>query len=299
MAQIQTSLFKNTEGTVVISASKRTDIPAFYYNWLQTQLKNKRVTLQNPIYPTKKSEVDLSPENIHSIVLWSKNFNKVCDNPMFLDNYNLYFQYTINNYSKKLEPNVPEYNESIRVLDKLLKKYSPEQFNIRFDPIIISTAGEIVSSPENPENARLLCFERLCADLSAMGATACRVTTSYLSLYKHVRTRLLESKVDFIDYTTQQQLIFFTQMSLIAQKYNIQLYSCADEILEHVDGIKKGHCIDGELLEKLFGGKVSRAKASGQRESCGCTKSTDIGIYSSNTKQGMHCKHKCTYCYAM
>ncbi len=282
----------------IISASRRTDIPAFFYEWLQDTLAKGSVEVPNPMFPNKKYTIDLRPSSVHSIVLWSKDFKNVLRNPMNLNEYNLYFQYTINNYSKFLEPNVPSYKETLNTLDGLLEKYTPEQFNIRFDPVIISTKGEIIPTSDMPEKARLNAFEQLCMDLKGLGMENCRVTTSYLSMYGHVKNKIGKCGLDIIHFDEDKQVSFFTQIVEIAQKYDISIYSCASPILEKVKGINRGHCIDGELLEKLFGGKVKKSKDSGQREACGCTCSREIGIYSRNIN-GMKCLHGCKYCYVV
>lgn len=282
----------------VISASRRTDIPAFYYKWLQDTLTKGSVELPNPLFPSKTYVVDLRAESVHSIVLWSKNFKNVLKEPMYLENYNLYFQYTINNYSKVLEPNVPEYKDTLHILDGLLNKYEPKQFNIRFDPIIISLKGEMNPTPDKPGKARLIAFEQLCKDIKALGMDKCKVTTSYLSLYGHVKSIIKKSDFGIIHLNEKQQILFFERMVEIAERYGIALYSCASPILEQVKGIKVGHCIDGELLEQLFGGRVKKSKDNGQRQSCGCTYSRDIGVYARGTN-GMKCLHGCKYCYVM
>lgn len=282
----------------IISASRRTDIPAFYYDWLQESLKNGNAEVPNPMFPSQVYSVDLRPENVHSIVLWSKDFSNVAINPGLLDNYNLYFQYTINNYSRLLEPNVPEYKAAIHTLELLLKRYSPTCFNIRFDPIIISTKGETEPDYDVPERARLKAFEALCRDLKALGMEGGRITTSYVSLYKHVKTRLKKSGLDYKDLSQGEELKFFSSMAGIADKYDLTIYSCACPVLENVHGIRKGCCIDGELLEGLFGGRVRKSKDKGQREECGCSYSRDIGIYRED-KSGMVCRHGCVYCYVM
>ena len=274
---------ENKQAKTVISASRRTDIPAFFYEWLQESLAKGSVEVPNPMFPNKKYSIDLRTISVHSIVLWSKDFKNVLRNPMNLNEYNLYFQYTINNYSKFLEPNVPGYKETLNTLEGLLEKYSPEQFNIRFDPVIISTKGEINATPDLPEKARLNAFEQLCIDLNVLGMENCRVTTSYLSMYGHVKNKIGKSGLDIIHFDEDKQISFFT-------------YSCASPILEKAKGINRGHCIDGELLEKLFGGKVKKSKDNGQREACGCTYSRDIGIYSRSIN-GMTCLHGCKYCY--
>lgn len=282
----------------IISASRRTDIPAFYYDWLQESLKKGSAEVPNPMFPRKVYSVDLRPENVHSIVLWSKNFFNVAQNPGLLENYNLYFQYTINSYSRLLEPNVPEYKDTIHTLELLLKRYNPKCFNIRFDPVIISTKGEIYPDHDVPEKARLKAFEALCRDLKSLGMEECRVTTSYVSLYGHVKSRLKRSRLDFKDLNQDEEILFFSRMAEIADTYNLSLYSCACPVLEKVPGIRRGSCIDGALLEDLFGGKVKKSKDKGQRDECGCSYSRDIGIYKED-KNGMVCRHGCVYCYVM
>lgn len=274
----------------IISCSRRTDIPAFYYDWLQNTLKNKTIDIQNVMFPEKKYTYDLSPEEVRCIVLWSKNFKNVVDSPGILDNYNLIFNYTITGYSKALEPNVPEYTESIKTIELLLNKYKSEQIRPRFDPIILSTQGEVSPTKDKVGAARLIQFERMCKDLNLLGID--NITYSFLDLYPHVKQRLNNNNFSYLDLNDNLKILFSKRMVEIADKYNIQLYSCSESLLENVDGVKKGHCIDGYLIESLFPekDKVSKAKDTGQRKACGCCKSIDIGGY-------LKCGHNCIYCY--
>lgn len=272
----------------IISASRRTDVPAFYYNWFQDCLKNKNVQVPNPMYHDKIYTYDLSPDKVHSIVLWSKNFKKVADNPMYLNDYNLYFQYTITNYNKITEPNVPTYEESIKTLEKLRNEYNANQFNMRFDPIMFSNDFEIDKN-KSPIQNRLDSFKRLCEDLKQLDMNDCRVTTSYVSLYGHVGNRINKN---IITLSKENKIKFFKDMVNIAKDYNRNIYMCSCPDLENIDGIKKGHCIDGELLDSIFNEKSSKAKITGQRKDCGCSKSIDIGRYDQK------CYHNCIYCYA-
>lgn len=282
-----------TKAKVVVSASRRTDLPRFYYTWLQQVLGTGVVELANPRFPEKRYSVDLRPDKVHSLVLWSKDFSEILAAPGHLTDYNLYFQYTINNYSKLLEPQVPDYRQSIRVLDGLLQNHRPEQFNIRFDPIIISRLGENSPTADEPEKARLTAFMGLCRDIVALGMKSCRITTSYLALYGHVRNRLTRSGVDWIPLARESQVRFFTMMAEIADRYDLMLCACACPALDNVPKLNSGRCVDGYLLESLFGGKVSKARDQGQRKACNCHKSVDIGDY--NQK----CPGGCSYCYAL
>lgn len=275
----------------VISCSRRTDIPACYYEWLQNVLKNNIVTQRNPLFPEKESTKIITPDNTKCIVLWSKDFKNVILNPGYLNEYNLIFNYTITGYSKVLEPNVPLYKDNIVTLEQLCNKYSPEQIRPRFDPIIISKDGEVSPTPK-AGIARINQFEIFCKDLNSLGIN--NVTTSFISSYKHVTERFRKNGFKHIELSDEFQVEFIKRMLSIADKYDIDIYSCSSPLLENVDGIHKAHCIDAELIDKLFpdNGKVSYAKASGQRTACGCYKSVELGGY-------LPCKHNCLYCYGV
>ncbi|HOM03381.1 MAG TPA: DUF1848 domain-containing protein [Acetivibrio sp.] len=274
----------------IISCSRRTDIPAFYYDWLQECLKNKYAMVKNP-YNGSTYMVDLSCEKVHSICLWSKSFANVLKDPKYLSLYNLYFQFTITGYSKLLEPNVVDTNEAIRQMEQLAQKYSPQQINWRFDPIIFSIKGEKEPVPDNFERARLQMFETLCKDISSFGVNRC--TISFLCLYKKVEQRMKKSGFTYFLPSQQKQIEFVSQLVEIADKYGVTIYTCSNPLIEEVKGVKKSHCIDGPYLEALFGKRASRAKDAGQRKECGCTRSKDIGGYDEQ-----RCKHGCLYCYA-
>lgn len=275
----------------VISASRRTDLPAFYYDWLQNVLRSGEVEQRNPFYRGSTYKVDLRPQAVHSIVLWSKDLSKVAEEPGCLVDYSLYFQYTVTGYSRVLEPNVPSYETTLGVLEKLLRRYDPRQFTIRFDPVLLSLQGEEAPIPGKPGTARLKLFDRLCRDLKTLGMEGCRLTTSYIALYNHVAKRLETNRFLYYDISETLQIRFFTKLAEIAGRYGLALYSCSSPILENIPGISSGRCIDGYLLEALFGGKTSKAKDSGQRKTCGCTASRDIGSYE------QVCGHNCLYCY--
>lgn len=268
----------------IISCSRRTDIPAFYYDKLQGWLKDKSITCVNPYYPEKEYVVDLSPEQIHSIVLWSKDFSKVADNPGYLSLYNLFFQYTITLYGSYIEPKVPTFNQTCKTLEKLINQYNSRQFNIRFDPIFFA---DFITSTYN---SRLLLFHKLCRTLNDLGYDKSTITTSYISMYGPVKKRLGNTELEMIDCSQEDKIKFFEELWLISRSYGYDLYACANDDLTNIAGIKKAHCIDKDILTELFG-KCTTSKDSGQRKSCGCVKSKDIGGY-------LTCNHGCVYCYA-
>lgn len=283
----------------IISVSRRTDIPAHYYNWFKEQIAKGYVDVPNPLYPEKVSRISLKSEDISCIVLWSKNFENylkdIENNDDFLNLYNLYFQYTITGYNNNLEPTVPSYEKSIDILKGLVKKFKTNQFNIRFDPIIITNNGELHPCFENPFKARLNAFEKLLNDLEKLNMQDCRVTTSYISFYGNTETKLKKANIDYIKLTEKEQIDFMKEMSIVAKKYNRNIYTCANDkfVNAGIENILKGHCIDGDLLKTIFDEKYTKSKDKSQRLECGCVKSRDIGLYTQK------CYHNCAYCYAM
>lgn len=291
----------------IISCSRRTDIPTFNYDWLQEVLGHKTITTRNPMFTEKEYTYNISPEEVKCIVLWSKDFRNVLANAGRLDDYNLIFNYTITGYSKILEPKVPDYNTSIKVVEKMLDKYLPDQMALRWDPILLSEDGEVHPTPGKLGNARLAHLDTMCKDVSSIGIKS--LTFSFAELYPQVKRRLEMNNFKYLELNDDIKILFAKRMVEIASKYGVTLKSCSQPLLENVEGIKKSHCIDADLIERIFGtrdGKVSRAKASksGQRESCGCVKSIDIGSYNTyydHDKQETKpftCKHGCLYCYS-
>lgn len=265
----------------IISCSRRTDIPALYYRWLQERLAEKKVTLVNH-FSNEPYDIDLDPETVHSIVLWSKNYRNIIKDPGLLKEYNLFFQFTINGYSKELEPNIPYLDTILNQMDELAKKYSPRQISWRFDPILFCQY-------ESWEN-RLKVFERISLEAARVGV--CKCTFSFIDIYGKVKESLEAKKIDCVTISDRDKIEFTEEMLKIAKPLNISLYSCCEEVLEAVEGVNKSHCVDGNLLEELFGERATKARDHSQRLTCGCMKSKDIGSY----KQ--RCSHKCVYCYA-
>ncbi len=276
----------------VISASRRTDLLRFHYRWLQDALRAGEALVANPRFPEKTYRVDLRPESVHTVVLWSKDPANLLVDPGALVDYNLYFHYTINNYSPLLEPGVPPYAAALRTLEGLLARYRPAQFTIRFDPVIISAGGELEPTPGKPGRARLAAFDRLCRDLIALGMNGCRLATSYVALYPHVKKRLAALPgLGFVPLGNDVLRLFFRRLAETAAGHGFTLHACASPLLAGIPGLAPGRCIDGALLAALAGERASLARDGGQRAACGCTKSVDIGGY------GQTCGFGCVYCY--
>lgn len=265
----------------VISCSRRTDVPAFHYDWLQDVLSEGHADLVNP-YSGAPYTVDLSLDAVQSIVLWSKDFGNVLREPGMLDAYDLYFQFTVTGYGYPLEPHVQNSAAALRQMAELAGRYSPQQVMWRYDPLLFLEAGDSVAE-------RIDTFRRLSYEVSSLGVPEC--TISFTTLYPEVRARLDRCGARYFEFDDGVKADIGRQIVDIAGENGLVVRSCSDPLLAMVPCVEKARCVDADRLEGLFGGRVSHAKDPGQRQSCGCTKSRDIGSYT----QG--CKHGCLYCY--
>lgn len=274
---------------MIISASRRTDIPAFYSSWFMERIREGKVTVKNPFNPSYKKVVRLRPEDVDVIVFWTRNANPILRYLKELDQrgFHYVFLYTITGYGTPLERHAPPLKNALETFKKLSQKIGPERVTWRFDPIIyISGKGEKWIAARFEKIARSLQNETN------------RVVVSFLDFYKKVAKRLagLEEKtsLQIVDITNKQDIIRRISITLaeLACKNNMTIYSCSEKINLESYGIRPGACIDGERLNRIFGLRIKIEKDKNQRPLCRCTVSQDIGEY--NT-----CHYGCIYCYAI
>lgn len=274
---------------MIISASRRTDIPAFYSSWFMERIREGNVIVKNPFNPSQKKTVSLLPEDVDAIVFWTRNANPLFSSLKELDQrgFHYVFLYTITGYGPPLEKNVPSLKTALKTFKMLSQKIGPKRVIWRFDPIIyVSGKGE---------KWILSFFEKIARSLQNDTE---RVIISFLDCYKKVIKRLskLEKTSNFkvIDIINKKDAVrrISCALSETAGNNGMEIYSCAEKINLECFGIKPGSCIDGNYLNKLFGLKLNAIKDKSQRPECRCTISQDIGEY--NT-----CKHGCIYCYAI
>ncbi|HKL00471.1 MAG TPA: DUF1848 family protein [Desulfotignum sp.] len=285
----------------IISASRRTDIPAWYTPWFLEQIRQKQFITVNP-FTRKPKQVDVRPENTHSIVFWSKNYGPFLDldaHKILGDmGFSLFFNFTVNSESLLLEPGLPGLDTRIAQAGMLADRFGPEAVAWRFDPICFYTRG--TRSVEN----NLSDFLFIADAMADLGITVC--VTSFYDAYRKVgiRTRhLAETGGPLICFTdpdpADKQLLLCDMAKQLEQK-RIRLHLCCEKNL--FDKAKPGcanifenACINGPFLEKLYGGSPDTRRDSGQRakKGCRCTRSIDIGSY-----QDHPCYHNCLFCYA-
>ncbi len=259
---------------MIISASRRTDIPARYARWFFHRLEAGFVCVRNPVNFHQISRISLSPEVVDGMVFWTKNPIPMLDSLQLLKDYPFYFQFTLTAYGRDLEPGVPSKNDAIIPgFQELSRRIGPERVIWRYDPILLT--------PKYSAEYHVRYFGELAKRLS--GYTS-KCVISFVDLYRHLGKQ-------FLPLGTAEIYQLAGRLSDTAQKYHLTLETCAESLDLSQFGIRHSHCIDGELLERLIGAPLSLSKDKNQREACGCVASIDIGMYDS-------CANGCKYCYA-
>ena len=196
------------------------------------------------------------------------------DHLPLLKDYPFYFQFTLTAYAQDLEPGVPNKNEVIiPAFQELSRRIGPERVIWRYGPILLT--------PKYTIDYHVHYFEELCKRLS--GCTL-KCVISFVDLYRHLGQR-------FQALGNGEIYQRAGRFSDIAQEYHLTLETCAERLDLSQFGIRHGHCVDGELLERLIGQPLSLSKDKNQRDACGCMTSIDIGMYDT-------CANGCKYCYA-
>jgi len=268
---------------MIISASRRTDIPAFFPNWFMDKIRRSYCYVPNPFNPKQVKKVSLKVEDVDLFVFWTKN-----PEPFFpyldeLDGrgFKYYFLFTLTPYEKPLEPFLFGLKDRVRVFKELAKKISPEKVIWRYDPIIFT--------PEMSYDYHLERFSQLASLLK--GATQ-RVIFSFYSPYPGSEKRLKGEGIEpaIGEKFAGERIGFLGEMHEIGEKNGMILTGCATPEIEETPA-KQGKCIDERFINEIFKLELCGKKDTGQRSNCRCIPSQDIGVYDT-------CLHGCLYCYA-
>ncbi|RJE47179.1 MULTISPECIES: DUF1848 domain-containing protein [unclassified Dehalobacter] len=264
---------------MIISVSRRTDIPAFYAKWFYHRLKEKSVLVRNPMNIHLISKINLSPDVVDGIVFWTKNPAPMLERLDELRAYTYYFQFTLNPYGKDIEPNVPSKNDIvIPTFQKLSERIGKDKVIWRYDPILFNA--------DYTTAYHLTFFKSLAAKLA--GYTE-KCTVSFLNFYQKTERNLRTCNI--IQPTSDQKIELMQRFAETAKQFGMDMDTCAEDIDCGKFGIRQAHCIDKERFKRLGGYHLNVEKDKNQRPQCGCVTSVDIGAY--NT-----CKNGCLYCYA-
>jgi len=261
---------------MIISASRRTDIPCYYSEWLLNRLKEGYVLVPNPRNANRLGRVDLSPQHVDCIVFWTKNPGPMMKRLPLIDElgYAYYFEFTVTAYGRETEPSLPEKSKVVDTFKRLSDQIGPGRVDWRFDPIL--------KSREFSDSWLAAQYEWLCGELHDYTK---RCIISFVDEYKHTRNRMdVPEKAEMLETAAI--------ISKIAGQYRLPVFSCAEEIDLGPLGIEHASCIDRKKVEQLTGSRITVKKDAGQRPACGCIESVDIGAYDT-------CGNGCTYCYAV
>jgi hypothetical protein len=265
---------------VIISASRRSDIPAFHGEWFMECLRAGEVFVKNPVNRTKVSRIDLSPGAVECFVFWTKNPAPFLP---FLDEldgrgYPYYFQFTLTPYGRDLEPNLPEKGALLETFCRLSERLGRDRVVWRYDPIVLKARYDLLYHAEQ--------FEKFCR---VLGEKTEKCVISFVDSYGFLKKDFEELGIR--ELTEGEIAALAGTLGPLAQHYGLALASCCEKADLERYGIGKNKCIDEELINRVFGLNLAYKKDGGQREHCRCCASRDIGSYNS-------CLHGCRYCYA-
>jgi hypothetical protein len=263
---------------VIISASRRTDIPAYYSDWLLNRIKERYVYVRNPMNIHQISKISLSPDVVDCIVFWSKNPRPLLDKLQFLNEYAYYFQFTLNPYDKDMEVQLPCKHKILETFKKLSDMISPSRIIWRYDPVLLNKKYTISFHIDK-------FFEYA---MKLKGYTE-KVTFSFIDFYKKITENIRFAEIGEITY--EEKNIIADNFSRIAKESNLIIDTCAEDIDLSKYNISHARCIDDRLIAKIIGYNFVAEKDKNQRLECGCVGSIDIGEYNS-------CSNGCVYCYA-
>ena len=280
---------------IVLSVSRRTDIPAFYLSWFMQGIDWGHFDVTNP-FSQKVKRVPADPDSVHSLVFWSKNFGPFLSQhigeALQRRGYHLFFNYTLNSESPLLEPCVPPLENRLDQLEELCRRFGPQTVNWRFDPICYFRHGN------GPMQTNLSGFLSIAERAGAVGIQRC--ITSFMDHYPKIARRLTEMpELEFLDPPPDKKVATLLWMGGILRPMGIALYTCCEtDIIKTLpvgSGIQESACIPNSLLVKIYGGKLALKRDPGQRRrmGCRCQVSVDIGSYRDHP-----CDHDCRYCYA-
>lgn len=260
---------------MILSASRRTDIPAFYPAWFMNRLREGYVLVPGIYAPNRLSRIILSPDTCDCIVFWSKNPAPLMPYLSEIDEfgYQYYFEFTLNAYESDIEKQVPPFSKRVDTFLRLSDAVSPQKVDWRYDPVLINSTYSV--------NWHIEQFAKLCEKLS--GKTE-RCILSFFDSYAHLNGAFREPDIWEVHEIA-------SRFSQIAEEVHLPLFTCAEKYDLSQYGIRHSACIDKAKIERIIGCPICAKKDANQREECCCIESVDIGSYNS-------CLHSCAYCYA-
>ncbi|NMB75677.1 MAG: DUF1848 domain-containing protein [Myxococcales bacterium] len=272
---------------MIISASRRTDIPAFFSDWFMEGVRAGRLEVPNPYCQSRKRLVSLLPRDVEAIVFWTRDPRPLLRRLAELDERGMgyVFHVTLTPYGPPLEPGLPPLEERLGAVLDLAARLGPERVNWRYDPIVLSNR----TSADFHRRAFSSLARRLRGRLSG-------VTLSLLDWYKKTERALRPLEADGFDFLhagpeAPEAEALLADLAGLARAEGFIPCACAEDADLRALGIEPARCVDAARLSALFGRAISGRKDRAQRPACRCHESLDVGRYGT-------CRHGCLYCYA-
>lgn len=264
---------------MILSVSRRTDIPNYYSDWFLNRIKEGYLYVRNPMNAHQISKINLSPEIVDCIVFWTKNPEPMLARLGELDAYHYYFQFTLTGYGTDIEYHVPHKKEAmIPIFQKLSHKIGKDKVIWRYDPILFTRKYD----PKYHVRAFGQIAKELCGYTS-------KCVISFVDLYAKNKKNL--KALNTFHLAENDFITFGRELAVIAENYGMKVATCAETVDLSSCGIEHNCCIDQGFIENIIGCKIQANKDKNQRKACGCIESVEIGAY--NT-----CQNGCQYCYA-
>nr|MBP3258551.1 DUF1848 domain-containing protein [Bacilli bacterium] len=259
---------------MILNISGRTDIVAFYSDWLMNRFKEGFIDVRNPFNPKLVSRIMM--EDVDLIFFCTKNPIPIVDKLKDI-NKKIYFHVTLTSYKKDIEPNLPPKKDIIEAIKKISKIIGKGNIVVRYDPILLNDNYTL--------EYHIKSFETICELLDGYVS---KILISFIDDYKNVRNNYRVLKYRKLSENDYRRIGL--SFSEIANKHNMVIHTCSEErnLVEY--GFIKDDCMSKELALKLTGKKYRKWNARNNKY-CNCVEMVDIGVYNS-------CKHFCKYCYA-
>ena len=259
---------------MILFASGRTDIPAFYSKWFINRVKAGFVDVRNPFNQNLVSRINFS--DVDLIMFCSKNPLPMIDKLKMLK-VPVLFHVTITPYSKDVEPNIPDKRLIIEGVKKLSLVLGIDNVVLRYDPIFLSDKYNV--------DYHIRAFDKLCKNLNGY---VNKIIVSFMDEYKNVRSN--KNILKYRTFTREDYKKIGEAFSKSAMDNGMIVQTCfEDEDLTEY-GFVKGECLSHELAYILTGKKFKSSNVRKEKK-CQCVQMVDIGDYNS-------CMHMCKYCYA-
>ncbi len=269
----------------ILSASRRTDIPSFFGEWLLRRLEEGLIRVPNPFRPSQVREIRPRPEDVDALVFWTKDpapFFSFLDRLEGLGYGRYVFLFTLNAYPSFLEPGLPPLEERIGSFRALAERIGPGRVTWRYDPILFG--GDLTPRWHQ---------ERFAFLARALEGATERVIVSLVDLYRKTLRRL--SALEGFSFSREPDRepgleALLESMAARAAERGMGIQACA-EGGRLLPWIPDGACLDAAWLERVLGRPMPGGRHKGQRGDCLCDFSLDIGVHGT-------CGHGCVYCYA-